>query len=111
MTQGHRKEQVTRREFIDAAAAADFTCVPRHVLGGPGHKAPSDKLNIGCVGVGGMQGAGDVQSVSSENIYALCDVDEEFLGATAQRDLADKRYRDFREILDKEYENLDGITI
>jgi hypothetical protein len=43
---------MTRREFVGAAPAlAAFTIVPRHVLGGPGRKPPSDKLNIAGIGV------------------------------------------------------------
>ena len=42
-----------RRSFISTAAtAAGFTIVPRHVLGGIGFVAPSDKLNIACIGTG-----------------------------------------------------------
>ncbi len=83
MTRRSCTRQVTRREFISTTAA--FTIVPRHVMGGSGRPAPSDKFNIGCVGVGGMQGAGDVRSVSSENICALCDVDESFLNKTGEK--------------------------
>ena len=49
---------MTRRHFLaSTSAAAAFTIVPRHVLGGPGYVAPSDKLNIACIGVGGRGGA------------------------------------------------------
>ena len=48
--------------------------LPRHVLGGPGYQAPSDTLNIACVGVGG-KGSSDIVSVSTENVAALVDVD------------------------------------
>jgi predicted dehydrogenase len=68
-------------------------------------------MNIGCVGVGGMQGGSDVRSVSGENIYALCDVDETFLGKAAQQYPKAKLYRDFREMLDKEAKNLQAVTI
>lgn len=79
------RKQATRREFMKTAAGlAVFSIVPRHVVGGSGETAPSDRLNIGCIGVGGMQGAGDVRSVSGENIYALCDVDEVFLNRIAE---------------------------
>ena len=102
----------TRRQFLGATAAAGvFSIVPRSVLAASGKKAPSDKMNIGCVGVGGMQGAGDVRSVSGENIYALCDVDEKFLDKAAQAFPKARLYRDFRKMLDKEHKNLDGITI
>lgn len=107
------EKQLTRREFIGATAAAfaTFSIVPRHVVAGSGKLAPSDKMNIGCVGVGGMQGASDVGNVSSENIYAICDVDENFLNKAAEKYPSAKKYRDFREMLDKEHKNLDGITI
>lgn len=98
-----------RREFLVAAAA--FSLVPRHVVARSGMRPPSDKLNIGCVGVGGMQGASDCRSVSGENIYAICDVDENFLNKAAVLYPNAKKYRDFREMLDKEHKNLDGITI
>ncbi|MDX9972573.1 MAG: Gfo/Idh/MocA family oxidoreductase [FCB group bacterium] len=106
------KNGFTRREFLGAtAAAAAFTIVPRSALAASGDQAPSDKMNIGSVGVGGMQGLNDIRSVSSENIYALCDVDETFLGKAAELFPKAKLYRDYREMLDKEHKNLDGITI
>jgi len=66
---------VRRREFVSSvAAAASLSIVPRHVLGAGDQPAPSQKLNIAGIGVGGM-GRGDLEAVSSENIVALCDVD------------------------------------
>ena len=42
-----------RRNFISTAAtAAGITIIPRHVMGGIGYIAPSDKLNIACIGTG-----------------------------------------------------------
>ncbi|MBX7258304.1 MAG: Gfo/Idh/MocA family oxidoreductase [Candidatus Hydrogenedentes bacterium] len=106
------KKKITRRQFVAATAAAGvFSIVPRRVLAASGETAPSDKLNLGCVGVGGMQGASDVRNVASENIYALCDVDENFLKKAAEAFPQAKLYRDFREMLDKEHKNLNGITI
>ncbi len=103
---------LTRRKFLAGTAAmATFMIVPRHVLGGEAGPAPSEKLNMGCIGVGGMQGFSDVNSVSSENIYALCDVDEENLKKAAEKFPKAKLYRDFREMLDKEAKNLNGVTI
>lgn len=101
----------TRRQFVMGAAAATLMIVPRHVLGGTTEPAPSEKLNLGSIGVGGMQGASDVNSVSSQNIYALCDVDQSFLNKAAARFPKAKLYRDFREMLDKEHKNLQGVTV
>jgi predicted dehydrogenase len=106
-----KKTTITRRQFVVGATAASFMIVPRHVLGGKAGPAPSEKLNLGSIGVGGMQGGSDVGSVSSENIYALCDVDQAHLKGTAARYPKAKLYRDFRKMLDKEHKNLDGVTI
>ena len=52
---------LSRRELLGSAAAvAAFTIVPRHVMAGSGAAAPSDKLNLGKIGCGGMQGGGDL---------------------------------------------------
>jgi predicted dehydrogenase len=73
-----KKEKMTRRSFVAGAtgAALATTIVPRHVLGGTGYTAPSDKLNVAVVGCGG-QGASDATElvVGGQNIVALCDVD------------------------------------
>jgi hypothetical protein len=48
-------ETTSRRRFIaTASAAAAVTIVPRHVLGGPGFVAPSDKVNVALIGAGGQ---------------------------------------------------------
>ena len=77
---------MNRRQFLKAAAVtAGVTIVPRHVLGGPGFIAPSDKLNIAGIGCGG-QGGGDLGQMSKENIVALCDVDWERAAKTFAKD-------------------------
>src|SRR2546428_9618091 len=44
---------LSRRRFIQAGAAATaFTIVPRHVLGGPGFVAPSEKVTVAYIGCG-----------------------------------------------------------
>jgi predicted dehydrogenase len=113
-----KNEGISRRNFVGAATAtvAAATIVPRHVLGGPGYKAPSDKLNIGCVGIGG-KGHSDSREMQGENVIALCDVDEK--RAAQGQDKGDSAfdwypnanfYRDFRVMLDKE-KDLDAITV
>ena len=45
----------TRRNFLKTLSGmALLTVVPRHVLGGPKHVAPSDQLTKGIIGVGGI---------------------------------------------------------
>lgn len=70
---------VTRREFVAGSAklvvgaAIAPMIVPRHVLG-RGFQAPSDTLNIACIGIGGM-GMSNMNALTSQNIVAVCDVD------------------------------------
>lgn len=108
-----KKSSISRKDFLSssALATAGFFVVPRHVLGGTGYKAPSDRLNIACIGVGGM-GASNTNSLHElgENIYALCDVDEEYAAETFYSYPKAKRYVDFREMLDKEDE-IDAVMV
>src|SRR5213594_1295595 len=102
---------ISRRRFVgDMASCVAFTIVPVHVLG-RGHVPPSDKLNIACIGVGGM-GANDVRGVGkTENIYALCDVDERRGAQSFAAFPKAKRYKDFRAMLDKEGKSIDAVTV
>src|SRR3954462_15242893 len=70
------KSGATRREFTatGSIAAAAFMIVPRHVLG-RGMTPPSDLVNIAIVGINGI-GASNAQAVMSQNIVAICDVDD-----------------------------------
>ena len=105
------EKRISRRDFMSVAAAtAAFTIVPRHVLGGAGKKAPSEKLNIAGIGVAG-RGAGDIGEVSSENIVALCDVDWRHAAGTFKRYPKARQYRDFRKMLDKEDKNIDAVVV
>ncbi len=95
---------VSRRSFLSGAAAATaFTVVPRHVLGGAGTPAPSDKLNIAGVGIGG-KGYSDLTSVESQNIVALCDADWRHAAGAARRWPNARRWTDFRKMLDEQKE-------
>ncbi len=100
---------LTRRQCLAAAAAATLTIVPRQVLGGVGHTSPSEKLNIAGIGVGG-QGGWDLEQMSSENIVALCDVDWDYANATFAKYPQAKKYKDYREMLDKET-GIDAVVV
>ena len=99
---------VSRRKFMGGSlAAAAFSIVPRRVLGGTGHTAPSDTITHAVIGVGGM-GRGHVGYVLRDRearLLAVCDVDEKHLGQAL--DMAVKAghpckgYRDFRSVLDR----------
>src|SRR5918993_3027476 len=68
---------VSRRNFLvtGGAAAAAFTIVPRHVLGGPGFVAPSEKIALAYVGCGtqGLREMLDMLAVPEVQVVAACD--------------------------------------
>ena len=90
-----------------ATSTAAITIVPATVLG---RNAPSNKLNIAAIGSGGRAGA-NIKGCSSENIVALCDVDEG-RAASAQKSYPNaKRYKDFRVMLDKMDKSIDAVIV
>jgi len=105
----------SRRGFIkgSAVAAAGFMIVPRHVLGGNGFLAPSDKLLIAGVGVGG-KGRSDIanfyKSGKAEIAY-LCDVDTRMIESSVSSFPKAKFYADWRELFDKESKNFDAVSV
>ncbi|MBS1590951.1 MAG: Gfo/Idh/MocA family oxidoreductase [Bacteroidetes bacterium] len=107
--------QNSRRDFIKntSLALAGFYIVPRHVLGGKGFIAPSDKLLIAGIGAGG-KGESDLwnfyQSGKAE-IVALCDVDERQCKKSRERFPKAKFYKDYREMLEKEHANIDACSV
>ena len=68
---------LSRRKFIAAggAAAAAFTIVPRHVLGGAGFVAPSEKIAVAYIGCGtqGLREMPDMLKLPEVQIVAVCD--------------------------------------
>jgi hypothetical protein len=104
------KLPMNRRQFIATTTATGlFQIVPRHVLGGPGEAAPSEKLNIAVIGVGGM-GKGNTKACSHENIVALCDVDHDFAGEAFKEYPGAKVYKDYRVMLEKQ-KDIDAVLI
>ena len=80
MKQVKGNSSLSRRTFLrqSALAAGAFFIVPRHVLGGPGYVAPSDKVGLGFIGCGKQSpGLGRrFLQLDSVQLVAACDVYE-----------------------------------
>jgi len=108
--QDQNKTRLTRRRFLGTTAAvAAFTIVPRHVLGGPNQKTPSETLNIAGVGIGGM-GKKNVKACKGENIVALCDVDAKYAGKVFNDYPNAKVHTDFRKMLETQ-KDIDAVIV
>ncbi|MBI2947756.1 MAG: Gfo/Idh/MocA family oxidoreductase [Verrucomicrobia bacterium] len=68
----------------------------------------NSKLNLGVIGVANRGGA-NLEGVKSQNIAALCDVDDKYLAAAAQKFPRAKTYHDFRRLMDQP--DLDAVVI
>ncbi len=105
----------SRRKFIknSALTATGFMVVPRHVLGGKGFIAPSDKLRVAGIGVGG-KGQSDIANFAKSgkaDIVYLCDVDDRRAATSIKNFPKAKYYNDWREMLDKEGKNIDAVSV
>lgn len=104
-----------RRSFLKNAGvlAAGFMIVPRHVLGGKGFIAPSDKLVVAGIGVGG-KGESDIASFyksGKADIAYLVDVDDR-MAVNARKAYPKAKYiKDWRELMDKESKNFDAVSV
>lgn len=103
-----------RRDFIKntALAAAAFMIVPRHVLG-RGFVAPSDRLLIASIGVGG-KGQSDIAMFDKSgkaSISFLCDVDDRRAAKSINAFPKAKYYKDWREMFDKDHKNFDAVSV
>ena len=106
-------KEMSRRSFLKkgAAAAIGLAVVPSTVLGKKfGHTAPSDKLNILGVGIGG-RGASVLKGLESQNIIGLCDVDWKYAEHVFQRYPAAKRYNDYRRMYDEMLKSADAVMV
>src|SRR5215213_5405760 len=105
----------SRRYFFFASLlagsvpAAGYGSVPS--LRALGYKPFYDKLNVASIGCGGQGGAILNQASATENIVALCDVDEARAAANFKKFEKAPKYKDFRVMLDKEGKNIDACTI
>ena len=106
-----KQKDITRRGLL-ASTAWSFTIVPRHVLGGAGNVAPSERIDFAGIGAGG-QGGGDIGAMAAlgANVVALCDVDAAHAAGTFKRFPKARIYKDFRVLLDKEEKRIDAVTV
>jgi predicted dehydrogenase len=97
-----------RRQFLKSTvlAGGGVVALPQATLLSAG--APSDKLNIALIGAHGRATA-HYDSIDTQNVVAICDVDEKHLALAAQRFPRAKGYIDWRKCLD--HKGIDAVVI
>ena len=101
-------DKLSRRQLLTTGA----TVATGYWLGGRvcEAKAANEKLNIALIGVGG-RGAANLNGVSSENIVALCDVDDVRAGAAFERWGKAKKFADYRRMFDALEKQIDAVVV
>src|SRR3979409_1126451 len=106
---------ISRRYFFygsllaGAVPSAGFGSKPS--LKALGYKSPNEKLNIASIGAGG-KAASDIRGCGqTENIVALCDVDEKRAEPIYKQYEKAPKYKDFRVMLDKENNNIEAVIV
>jgi predicted dehydrogenase len=100
---------IPRRTFLrQAAAGSAGLFLSRICVDAARQLSPNEKLNLAVIGVA-HQGGSDMSQLESENIVALCDVDETYLAAAAQKHPGAKTYHDFRRLL--EQRDIDAVLV
>ncbi len=103
--------KVSRRIFLMSTAATSAGLMAQ-IGRGPTVSA-NEKLNIAAIGAGG-KGSSDIRGAADaggNNVVALCDVDWKKGAESFLKFPKAKKYKDFREMLDKEHNNIDAVTI
>jgi predicted dehydrogenase len=102
----------SRRSFLGTLGAgiAAPLFVPARVLGGASGPAPSDKLNVACIGIGG-RGRASVDACRDQTILGLCDVDDATAGDAYQKYPKAKKFVDFRKMLDELDTKIEAVTV
>ena len=100
-----------RRQFLKSTAFAGtaFMVLPAGVVGLRAGTSPNEKLNIAGIGIGG-QGASDLHNMESENIVALCDVDQNYAAHVFKKYEKAKQFTDYRKMLD-EMKEIDAVVV
>ncbi len=102
-----------RREFLKGMAAASaVAAAPFNIL--KAGASPNSKLNIACIGVG-MQGSSNAEYLAgTDNVIALCDVDEAWHKKQIQNRSnlhGIKLWTDYRVMFDKIGKDIDAVLI
>jgi predicted dehydrogenase len=104
------QRQLNRRDFLKSAVCTGSSLIilsnSRLVRG----TQANNKLNVAGIGVGG-RGAADINGAASENIVALCDIDEKHAAQTFERYPDAELYKDFRKMLDEMHNKIDAVVI
>ncbi|MBN2473148.1 MAG: Gfo/Idh/MocA family oxidoreductase [Pirellulales bacterium] len=102
--------KMTRRRMLRNASLAGVGFVLSGGRANGQDRSPNNKLNVAFVGAGG-QAQFSLEGLASENIVALCDVDERRASGAFRQHPKARRYRDFRKMLDQMDKQIEAVVV
>jgi len=106
-------KSIKRRQFLKSSLAASaVVAAPFNIL--PAGASPNSKLNIACIGVGGMGGSDASELATRDNVIALCDVHETWHKKSIKKHESlhgIKLWTDYREMFDKIGDEIDAVSV
>ena len=102
--------RTTRRDFLKTSTLASLSAFLAPRLSLAADPTPDQKLRIAAIGTGG-RALDNINGCASQNILALCDVDERTLSKTAAKFPNAKTFTDFRVMLDKIHNDIDAVLV
>ncbi|MDB4384895.1 Gfo/Idh/MocA family oxidoreductase [Opitutaceae bacterium] len=103
---------LSRRSFLQKTtlATAAASAFPAIVRGQKDGVAPTNRVNVAFVGVGG-RGTSALQALADENFVAFCDVDDERAKESYEKYPDVPRFRDYREMFAEMADKIDAVVI
>ena len=114
MSNSPSTKSIGRRDVLKTAALAGagfwLSGNSRSLADDNKSKSPNEKLNLAIIGCGG-RAAGNIAGVTSENIVALCDVDQQRAAGAYKQFPKAERFCDFRNLMDKMHKQIDAVVV
>src|SRR3989442_9879778 len=103
--------QTSRRDFLRGAAYTGIGIWIVDSARPASAQAPSDRVNFGCIGVGGKGDSDTADAARLGDVVAICDVDDNTLASAAAKYPLAKKYNDYRKMLEEMGKSIDAVTV
>jgi predicted dehydrogenase len=104
-------KQLSRRDFLEAAALAGVGFWVSGTARAAQGRSANGQIRFACVGVGGKGRSDTADAARHGDVVALCDVDDATLAKSAALYPRARRFNDFRRMFDEMGKGIDAVTV
>ena len=109
-----KRPSSSRREFLKQSAfvaGMGVWVAAERPLRALQEQSPNERINVASIGIGGKGDGDSAQAAKHGNLIAVCDIDDQRLGAKQHAFPKAHRFNDFRKMFDKLGKEIDAVTI